>query len=67
MDINSADIVCLTCYKAHLEQENERSKDTDLQELMLTLKNADLASVLDCALKVAETLCKQEAILLPTL
>ena len=48
MDINSADIVCLTCYKAHkmiLEQENEQSKDKDLQELMVTLKTADLASI----------------------
>ena len=32
--ISSADIICLTCYKAHkiiLEHENEQSKDKDLQ------------------------------------
>ena len=74
VDINSADMVCLTCYKAHktiLEQENEQSKDKDLQELMVTLKTADLASVVEGALNevtltVAETLYKQEAIHLPT-
>ena len=66
--------VFLTCYKAHkviLEHENEQSKDKDLQELMVTLKAADLASVVDSALNevtlsVAEILYKQEAILLPT-
>ena len=53
MDISSADIICLTCYKAYkiiLEHENEQSKDKDLQELMATLKAADLASVVDSAL-----------------
>ena len=32
--ISSADIICLTCYKAHkiiLEHENEQGKDKDLQ------------------------------------
>ena len=74
VDINRADIICLTCYKAHktiLEQENEQSKDKDLQELMVTLKTADIPSVVDSALNevtlaVAETIYKQEAILLPT-
>ena len=74
VDISSADIICLTCYKAHkiiLEHENEQSKDKDVQELMATLKAADLASVVDSALNevtlsVAEILYKQEAILLPT-
>ena len=74
VDINRTDIICLTCYKAHktiLEQENEQSKDKDLQELMVTLKTADIPSVVDSALNevtlaVAETIYKQEAILLPT-
>ena len=71
VDINRADIICLTCYKVHktiLEQENEQSKDKDLQELMVTLKTADIPSVVDneVTLAVAETIYKQEAILLPT-
>ena len=72
-DINSADIICLTCYKAHktiLEHEDEQSKDEDLQELILTLKAKASASIVDSALNealaIAEILYRQEAILLPT-
>ena len=47
--------LCLSCYKAHrtilnLEHDNEQSKDKDLQELIETLKTAELASVIDSAL-----------------
>ena len=74
IDINATDVICLSCYKAHrtiLEHENEQSKDKDLQELIETLKTAELASVIDSALNevtlaAAEVLYKHEAILLPT-
>ena len=71
--ISGEDVICVTCYKAHktiLENEDEQSNDDDLLELIDSLRRSNTDSPIDKALKdttvsVAESLYKQEAVLLP--
>lgn len=71
--ISGEGVICVTCYKAHktiLENEDEQSNDDDLLELIDSLRRSNADSPIDKALKdttvsVAESLYKQEAVLLP--